>query len=171
MIDLGQFLRTLFYQLPVARFKAFYNRIMRMTFKVTKLVSNPKAEALLNQMMAALKVTEPEARIQALLPLMHKSTYYRKPDGTLTLDRNILEFSLKKALAAINMYADPVRVKEVHRGNTMTVGFGEFVEKGREDKYFICRKDDLICQYPVPIVVFWPEGDDEHPTIRNFGSM
>lgn len=170
MISFGQFIRTLLYQLPVARFKAWLNRIQRMTFKVTKLVTNPKAEALLNQFMKAIKIPDEKERMEALLPLLHKSLYYRSPEG-IVMDRTIKEYAYPRALRAINQYADPVKIKEVHRGNTMTVGFGEFVEKGREDKYFICRKDDLLCQYPVPIIVFWPEGEEAEPKIRNFGAL
>lgn len=141
-----------------------------MTFKVTKLMPNEKAVECINTLLKDLRIEDPILREQELLKIMHKSTWFRNTDGTITLDRNIKEFGLPKALRAIHMFDVPIKVKEVHRGNIMTVGFGEFAEKGRVDKYFICRKDDLICQHPSPILVFWPENESE-PKISNFASL
>ena len=165
-----QFLLKLINFIPWPGLRNLLQSLFKGYMQIEKIVANPKATALITTFLQTLTIPDDAQRIQALLPLVHKSLTYKNPDGSVTLDRTIKEFSYQKALKAFQLYSVPANVKEVHRGNTCTVGFGENAELGRTDKYFISRKDDTFAEHPVPMHIFWPQNSEE-PKILKFDSL
>ncbi len=133
---------------------------------IEKIPPDPKAVTLVNALLSALSLPDEAARLKAVLPLVHKSL--KTADGA-DLDANIKRFSYAKASAGAGRYAQPAVIHEVHKGNTLTVGFKETAEKGRKDKYFVKKKEGSTGM-PAPIVVFWPEGGGE-PVVLDMGSL
>ncbi len=141
--------------------------IQRRFSQIQKCVANPKAVELISTLITVLQIQDEKERLKALLPLVHKSLLFESPEG-LVLTRSIKEYSYRKAVSAASAYSTPVRVTEVHRGKTLTLGAGAQAERGRIDKYFI--QPNQMMAAPVPVGIFWPEGS-ETPFIENFGSL
>ncbi|MBI2267285.1 MAG: hypothetical protein HYU64_19325 [Armatimonadetes bacterium] len=133
---------------------------------IEKISPDPRGVALVDELVKALSVSDENARLNAVLPLVHKSLLSR--DGK-DLDRNVKEFSYKKAYQNVKFYKQPVEIHEVHKGNVMTIGFKETAERGRRDKYFIKKKDG-INGMPAPIHIFWPENGGD-PKVVDMGSL
>ena len=133
---------------------------------IEKIQADSKAVQLCENFLKACQLDDPQDRLQAVLPLLHKSMLTR--DGK-DLDRNVKEFSYKKACGAAKLYAVPVEIYEVHKGNVTTVGFRETAERGRTDKYFVSKKPGVQGR-PAPLHVFWPE-DGGEPKLINVGSL
>lgn len=133
---------------------------------IEKIEADPKGVQLCESFLKACQIADPQARLEAILPLLHKSMLTR--DGK-DLDRNVKEFSYKKACSAARLYALPVEIYEVHKGNVTTVGFKETAERGRSDKYFVSKKPGVEGR-PTPLHVFWPE-DGGEPKLINIGSL
>lgn len=133
---------------------------------IEKIDPDPKASALCESFLKACQIEDPQARLAAIIPLVHKSMLTR--DGK-DLDRNTKDFSYKKACGAAKLYALPVQISEVHKGNVTTIGFKETAETGRTDKYFVAKKDGVQGR-PAPLHVFWPQNGGE-PKLVNFGSL
>jgi CBS-domain-containing membrane protein len=131
-----------------------------------KTAADERGIKLLNELLNALSITDDEARLKAVVPLVHKSLL--TPDGK-DLDNDVKPFSYKKACQNVGFYKNPVKVKYVLKGNTMTVGFQETAENGRADRYFIEKKDG-VPGMPAPIHIFWPTSGGE-PKIINMGSF
>jgi len=133
---------------------------------IDKIKPNPKAVKLVNNLMEALSIKDGDARLKAVIPLVHKSML--TPDGK-DLTSNVKRFSYKKAYNNVKFYKVPVEIYQVHRGTVTTIGFKKTAERGRTDKYFVKKKDG-IKGFPAPIHVFWPE-DGGDPKIVNMGSL
>jgi hypothetical protein len=133
---------------------------------VEKIEPDPAGVALCSQLLEALRIDDTEARVKAVLPLVHASL--RNRQGT-DLDRNIREFSFKKASRGAGLYTSPANVTEVHKGRESTIGFRETAERGRTDKYFVAKIDPSNGR-PAPLHVFWPANGGK-PSIVNMGSL
>ncbi len=133
---------------------------------IEKIRPDPKGTELVNNLVKALSIEDPDERLKAVIPLVHKSML--TSDGQ-DLDRNVKDFSYKKAYNNVKFYQYPVSIYEVHKGNVLTIGFRETAERGRIDKYFINKKPGVNGR-PAPIHVFWPE-DGGAPSIVNMGSL
>lgn len=160
-------LRTLLRHLPMAKWRAFWNRIQGMVHKVQRLTPDAQVIQLLEDFFVALE--QPEAqRLEAVLPLLHRSLHYLQADGTTVLTRSVAEFAYPKALRNLNLYKRPVAVSEVLRGQDREVGQGASAERGRVDRYFIAQKE--FSSRPVPVGIFIP-ADGGDPKIENFASL
>lgn len=133
---------------------------------VEKIAPDERGIKLLNEFLTALAIPDEETRLKAVVPLVHKSLL--TSDGR-DLDNDTKPFSYKKACQNVQFYCNPVKIKYVLKGNTMTVGFQETAEKGRVDRYFVEKKDG-VPGMPAPIHIFWPSSGGE-PKIINMGSL
>jgi len=133
---------------------------------IEKISPDPKGIDLLNSLLAALSIEDEEKRLNAVIPLVHKSLL--TSDGK-DLDNDIKPYSYKKAYENAGCYKQPVEIYEVHKGNTTTIGYGPTAEKGRTDKYFINKKEGVAGR-PAPIHIFWP-ADGGDPKVVNMGSL
>lgn len=133
---------------------------------IEKIKPDPKGTELVNNLLKALSIEDPEERLQAVIPLVHKSLL--TSDGK-DLSRDTKDFSYKKAYNNVKFYQIPVSIKEVHKGRVMEIGFRETGERGRTDKYFVNKRPG-VAGYPAPIHVFWPQ-DGGSPKVVNMGSL
>ena len=125
-----------------------------------------KAVALINDFLVALSIEDDTERLEAVIPLVHKSLL--TSDGK-DLDGNTKDFSYKKAYNNVQFYAYPAVITEARLGEPITVGWEETAEKGRIDRYFIDKKEG-INGMPAPLQIFWPE-DGGEPSIYYMGSL
>ncbi len=135
-------------------------------FAIEKIAPDPAAVKLVGEFMSALTITDESERLQTILPMVHDSL---KTKDKKDLFSSVKQFSYKRAVDMVKLYKNPVEIGEVHKGNSMTIGFKETAEKGRRDKYFVKKKDG-INGLPAPIHVFIPEGGGA-PKIYDFGSL
>lgn len=133
---------------------------------VAKIAPNPTVVVLVQDLLNALLIEDDASRLAAVVPLVHKSLLTR--DGK-TLDEDTRQFSYKKAWQNARFYALPARIVEVHKGRSLTVGYGPTAEKGRIDKYFIAKKPGQPGR-PAPISVFIPQSGGA-PRIIDMGSL
>lgn len=133
---------------------------------IEKISPDPKGTELVNNLLKALSIEDPEERLKAVIPLVHKSLL--TSDGQ-DLSRDTKDFSYKKAYNNVKFYQIPVSIYQVHKGNVMTIGFQETAERGRIDKYFVNKKPGVNGR-PAPIHVFWPDGGGA-PSVVNMGSL
>lgn len=140
--------------------------VFRPVFAIEKISPDPRGVELVNKLLQALSIEDPEQRLKAVIPLVHKSLLNK--DGT-DLDINVKPFSYKKAWQNVKFYCIPVKITEVHKGREMTIGYGPTAEKGRNDKYFVGKKPG-VNGMPAPIAVFWPS-DGGGPKITGMGSL
>ena len=133
---------------------------------VEKIDPDPKAVALINDFLKALAIPDEAERLKAVMPLLNKSMYSN--DGR-DLDPQVKQFSYKKASGAVNLYAFPAVITEVHKGNVQQIGFKQTAQQGRIDKYFVAKKEGVQGR-PAPLHVFWP-ADGGAPTLVNIGSL
>jgi len=131
---------------------------------IEKIPPDPKGVQLCNDVLAALSIADETQRIKALVPLLHKSLL----NGD-DLDDNVRQWSYKKAVQNVKFYAQPADIKEVHKGNVLTIGYGATAERGRRDKYFVKKKPGQAGM-PAPLAIFWPEGGGE-PKVIDIGSL
>lgn len=133
---------------------------------IEKIPPSPVAVELINAFMQALTLEQPAERMAAVVKFVHKSLL--EPDGK-KLDWDTSNFSYKKACQNVRFYKIPVEITSVHKGRTLTVGYGSTAEKGRIDKYFINKKPGQPGM-PAPVSVFWPESGGT-PGIIDMGSL
>ncbi len=133
---------------------------------IEKSTPDPAGVQVLNSFLSSLATPQEPARENAVLPFVHKSLLSKDGKG---LAPNIKNFSYKKASANLKFYKVPAEVTEVHKGNTVTVGFKETAETGHRDKYFI-NKIDPKNGRPAPIIIFFPQGGGS-PKVIDFGSL
>ena len=133
---------------------------------VHKIASDPRAEAKVTALLRALSIEDESERKRAVAANLHKSLLL--PDGTM--ERNVEQYSFKKASENVQFYRIPAAIHEVHEGNSVTVGFKETAERGRRDKYFVLKKEG-VNGLPAPIHVFWPESDGAEPSVLDMGSL
>lgn len=133
---------------------------------IEKIEPDPKGVKLCSDFLAALSRQDEKERLQAVLPLMHKSML--TADGK-DLDPNVKRYSYRKACGNVKFHEQPAKVTEVHKGREQTVGFQKTAEKGRVDKYFVAKKSG-VAGLPAPLHVFWPN-DGGDPKLVNIGSL
>ncbi len=133
---------------------------------VEKISPDPKAVELCTRFLQALSLEDETARLQAVMPLLHKSMYSNDKKG---LAPNVRDFSYKKAVMNVKFYAIPAEITEVHQGKVVTVSVGETAERGRIDKYFVAKKEGQTGM-PAPLHVLWPESGGP-PVLVNIGSL
>ncbi|MCA9544899.1 MAG: hypothetical protein KC613_10930 [Myxococcales bacterium] len=133
---------------------------------IEKIPPEAKAVEIITQFLNAARIEDEGKRLQAVLPLLHKSM--KSADGK-DLPPNVKRYSYKKACDGAKFYQVPAKIFEVHKGNTVTVGFKETAEKGRTDKYFVEKKAGIAGR-PAPLHVFFP-ADGGAPTLINIGSL
>ena len=133
---------------------------------VEKIEPDPKGVKLCTDFMAALAIEDEAKRLEAVIPLLHK-TLLTEDGKDLTPD--VKRFSYRKACTDAKLYKQPAQVTEVHKGTEHTAGFGKQAEKGRADKYFVAKKDDVPGR-PAPLHVFWPS-DGGAPKLISIGSL
>lgn len=130
---------------------------------VDKVSPDPRGVKLVNALIVALQMPDENARLAAIIPLVHKSLLTN--DGK-DLMSSVKQFSYRKAVGNAGQYTVPLTITEVHRGNTFTIGFKSTAQSGHTDKYFVAQKSSR----PAPVGVFFP-ADGGEPTIVNFGSL
>ena len=133
---------------------------------IEKIKPNAQGLKLVTALLKALSIQNPEKRVAAVLPLVHKSL--RNSDGS-DLDGNIKRYSYKKAWQNVKFYSIPAQIYEVHKGRSVGIGFRETAERGRKDKYFVKKKPGIPGR-PAPIIIFWPESGGA-PSVVNMGSL
>ena len=121
------------------------------------------AVSLLNNLLKALQSGDAAARVQASLPLLHRTL--------LSADGRDLEASVKaqfkKASQNAGNYAQPVQVTRVQAKGAITLGEGtDNPEKGRVEQYFITKKGSGPT---APVTIFFP--DNGAPKIYYMGSL
>lgn len=136
-----------------------------LALAVEKIEPDPAAVELLNRLLLALLLEDPDQRLAAVLPLVHKSLL---TSNGKDLARSTKDFSYKKACAGAKLYVQPVEITEVHKGKVLTIGFQETAESGRTDKYFLAKKAG-VGGLPAPIHVFWDS--QGKPKVTNMGSL
>ena len=144
----------------------FILNLVTPVFAVEKISPDPRGVELVNKLVAALLIQDPDARVKAVIPLVHKSLLNN--DGT-DLSINVKPWSYKKAYQNVKFYCYPVKIHEVHKGRVYTIGFKETAEKGRTDKYFVKKKPG-VNGMPAPVHVFFPS-DGGDPKVVNMGSF
>ena len=138
---------------------------LSQAWSIEKIKADKQAVELINNFMKALQITDSEKREAAALKFLHKSMLTN--DGKMS--NSLRNYSFKKACDGVKFYDVPVKITEVHKGKTSTVGFKETAERGRTDKYFVGKKEGAAGR-PAPLHVFWPEGGGK-PMIINIGSL
>ena len=123
-------------------------------------------EKLVNELMNALLIKDEQARVEAVIPLVHKSLL--NASGT-DLDPSVKAYSFRRASNAVRLYKIPVKITRVARGGDTTVGFGNTAEAGRRDRFFVAKREG-VAGLPAPIHVFFP-ADGGEPKILNMGSL
>lgn len=123
-------------------------------------------EKLVNELMQALLIKEEQARVEAVIPLVHKSLLSASGDD---LDPSVKAFSFRRASNAVRLYGIPVKITRVARGSDITVGFGGTAEAGRSDRFFVAKREG-VAGLPAPIHVFFP-ANGGGPKILNMGSL
>jgi hypothetical protein len=131
-----------------------------------KVAPDPKGVQVVNELLAALAQTDDKARLEAVLPVMHKSML--TSDGK-DLAPNVKNYSYKKACQNVQFYAQPAAIGEVHELSEQTVGFRETAERGIVFKYFVKKKEG-VAGMPAPIHVLFPS-DGGTPKCINIGSL
>src|SRR5207245_11796900 len=91
-------------------------------------------ERLVNELMNALLLKDGQARVEAVIPLVHKSLL--NASGT-DLDPSVKAYSFRRASNAVRLYKIPVKITRVARGGDNTVGIGNTAEAGRRDRFFV----------------------------------
>jgi len=134
--------------------------------QIKKVKPNPQAVELVNKFMAAITIEDEDQRLEAVLPLVHKSI--KDPDGS-DLDGATKPFQYKKAWQNARHYAMPVEISEVHDVGKRNVGYEETADSGRIEKYF-AKKKKGVGGVPAPLLVFWPD-DGGAPTILYMGNL
>lgn len=133
---------------------------------IEKVSPDPRGTELCTKFLEALLIPDPDARLKAVLPLLHASM--KTSDGK-DLEPNVKGFSYKKACSGAQFYQVPAVITEVHKGRDTTIGFGPTAQAGRTDKYFVAKKDGVAGR-PAPLHVFFP-ADGGAPTLVNIGSL
>jgi hypothetical protein len=133
---------------------------------VEKIDPDPKGVKLCSDFLAALAIEDEAKRIEAAIPLLHKTLL---TDDGKDLRPDVKRFAFSKASKNAKFYKQPAEVTAVHKGMDQTVGAGKQAEKGRSDKYFVAKKDGAA-GLPAPLHVFWP-ADGGAPKLINVGSL
>ncbi len=133
---------------------------------VEKIEPDTQGVKLCSDFLAALSIEDEAKRIQAVVPLLHKTLL--TADGK-DLSADVKQFSYRKAADNAKLYKQPAEVTEVHKGREQTIGAGKQAETGRPDKYFVARKEGVAGR-PAPLHVFWPS-DGSAPKLTNIGSL
>ena len=123
-------------------------------------------EKLVNELMNALLIKDEQARVEAVIPLVHKSLLNA---SRTDLDPSVKAYSFRRASNAVRLYKIPVKITRVARGGDTTVGFGNTAEAGRRDRFFVAKREG-VAGLPAPIHVFFP-ADGGEPKILNMGSL
>lgn len=139
------------------------------TSKAKQSATQSKAPVkLLNTFMEKLLIADFDDSAKQVMPYVHKSNY----DATgSALDRDLLNFSFKKAHQNAKFYAHPVQVTRSQALKTTGIGHPSrgTAQKGTEMKYWIAKKQG-VNGMPAPLVVFFP-ADGSAPTISYMGSL
>ena len=154
---------TTFVSIAVALLLTF--GALSQAWSIEKIKADKQAVELINNFMKALQIKDAAKREAAAVKFLHKSMLTN--DGKMP--SSLKNYSFKKACDGVKFYAVPVKITEVHKGRTVTVGFKETAEKGRTDKYFVAKKEGEAGR-PATIHVFWPEGGGK-PMLINIGSL
>ena len=122
------------------------------------LAQEARAEAsgveLAGRFMQALRTGDEAGRIQAALPLLHRSLL--TPNGD-DIDPSVKRAAWKKATANAGTVAQPVKVARVRPKGNLTIGEGsENVERGRVEDYFLARAEGNS-GLPARITIFFPQ--------------
>ncbi|MDQ6963274.1 MAG: hypothetical protein Q9M28_12235 [Mariprofundaceae bacterium] len=136
---------------------------------VVQQTSTTKAPTkLLNSFMEKLLIADFDQSAKQVMPYVHPSNY----DATGTaLDRDLLNFSFKKAHQNAKFYAHPVKITRSQALKTTNIGHpsrGTY-QKGTEMKYWVAKKQG-VNGMPAPLVVFFP-ADGAAPSISYMGSL
>src|SRR5687768_16997387 len=92
-----------------------------------KVAADPKGTQVVSELLAALSLADENARLAAVVPVMHKSML--TADGKDLAD-NVKRYSYKKAYQNVQYYTQPASIYEVHELPEQTVGFQETAERG-----------------------------------------
>jgi hypothetical protein len=131
-----------------------------------KVEADPRGTKVVSELLAALSLTDDNARLAAVIPVMHKSML---TDDGKDLADNVKRYSYKKAYQNVHLYEQPAAIFEVHELPEQTVGFQATAERGVVYKYFVKKKEGEAGR-PAPIHVFFPS-DGGAPKCINIGSL
>lgn len=103
--------------------------------------TEPHAVTLLNKFLEALKIGDEKERLQAVLPLFHRSLV--TPDGQ-GLRQQVRDYSFKAAVESVASYEVPVKITRVDRvpGNRQT-SISLDGDEGDSFRYYISRLPSL----------------------------
>ena len=120
---------------------------------------------LVEKFVQALQIKDEEARVEACLPLLHRSLL--SADGA-SIDPSVKKVAWKKAAANAPGLESPVRVVRVRSKGNLTIGEGSRkVERGRVDDYFLARSDrDAL---PARVTIFFPQ--DGEPKVYDLSGI
>ncbi len=139
--------------------------VFPVSSQVNKIPPDPKVVALVQKFITALTIADEKQRLDAVVPLLHKSLLTKDGKDIVTNEK---QFQYKRAGNMVKLYENPIVVTAADKGPPRTIGSGAAAEKGRVDKYFIKKKPD-VNGMPAPIQVFLP--DQGEPSIFYMGSM
>ncbi len=124
-----------------------------------------RAVALLNNFIKALQLPDEAARVQACLPLLHRSLL---ADDKRDIEATTKKFAWTKAVKNAANYAAPIEITRLRAKGTLTLEEGDHPERGRAEDYFIAKKAG-ISGLAASITLFFPENGA--PKILYFGSL
>ena len=110
--------------------------------------------------------TDINAAATAALPFIHNSEY---DASGLTLKKDRMDFSFKKAWQNAKFYQSPVKVTRVQKQGISAIGFGATAQKGTAYKVFLAKKSG-VAGLPAAVHVFFPE-DGTEPKVYYYGSL
>ena len=120
---------------------------------------------IVGKLVQALQIEGEAARVQACLPLLHRSLL--SADGT-DIDPSVKKVAWKKASANAPALEMPIRVVRVRSKGNLTIGEGsKRVERGRVDDYFLARSDKEAL--PARVTLFFPQ--DGEPKIYDLSGI
>ena len=131
---------------------------------ITNPQTYPPAVELLNKLLNALAMPDDSQRLQAVLPLVHKSLL--RSDGLDFLPQYRANYS--SAVRGVSSYVVPVKITSVERRANSASGTLRIGEEGESIRYYIAR-------LPKPggtgtVHIFFP-ADGTPPRIIEFGLL
>lgn len=117
------------------------------------------------KLVQALQIEDEAARVQACLPLLHRSLL--SEDGT-DIDLSVKKVAWKKASTNAASLETPVKVVRVRSKGNLTIGEGSRnVEQGRVDDYFLGRSNKEAL--PARLTLFFPK--DGEPKVYDLSGI
>lgn len=123
---------------------------------------------LLNKFMGVMIASDFTTAAREVMPYVHRSNYAA---NGVSLDRDLLDFSFKKAHENAKFYAHPVQVTRSQPLKDTEIGHPSrgTHQRGSSVNYFLAKKEGVEGM-PAPLSVFFPD-DGGAPTVAYMGSL